>query len=111
MKKFLFAFLFSTGLFLLSANAQQWGVGARFGYWDGDAFSLEVKKYNPSSSMEFIGTYYDNNNLEFTFLYQWKRRFAENFDFYFGYGASIADYDHDLGLVFDGVFGIEWFIP
>lgn len=112
MKKFLLAFiLLFVGINSLNLNAQQWGIGARMGYWDGSAFSLDVKKYNPSSSMEFIGTYYDNNNLEFTFLYQWKREFAENFNFYFGYGASVADYDHDLGVAFDGVLGVEWFIP
>ncbi len=99
-------------LFVLpNIKAQNWGLGARVGYWEDAAVSLDVKKYNPSSSLEFIGTYYDNNNIEFTFLYQWKSRFCRHFDFYYGYGASVGDYDNDLGLGFDGVLGVEYFIP
>ena len=52
-------------LFILpNIKAQDWGVGARVGYWKDAAFSLDVKKYNSTSSLEFIGTYYDNNNIE-----------------------------------------------
>lgn len=99
-------------LFILpNIKAQDWGIGARVGYWKDAAFSLDVKKYNPTYSLEFIGTYYDNNNIEFTFLYQWKTRFCKHFDFYYGYGASVGDWDNDLGLGFDGVLGVEYFIP
>lgn len=111
MKKILFLALSIVILSLGELQAQQWGVGARVGYWDDVAFSLDLKKYDASTAMEFVGSYYDNNNFEFTFLYEWHNRFAEYFDVYYGYGATVADYDNSFGLGFTGVLGIEYFIP
>ncbi|MBR1769450.1 MAG: hypothetical protein IJ748_03235 [Bacteroidales bacterium] len=111
MKKSIFTFVILCCFVLGVANAQQWGIGARLGLGESTGYSLDVKKYNPNTNMEFIGTYFDNNNLELTFLYQWKTEFLTHFDFYYGYGASVGDYDNELGLNFDGVLGAEYFIP
>lgn len=116
MKKLLVVLAFAMLAVMPSAFSQGWGLGARFGYWDGTAFSLDVKKYNGGNALEFIGSFYGDDAFEVAGLYEWNKELGNGFNFYYGCGASLGmwpgnKHNTDFGLGIDGILGVEWFLP
>lgn len=111
MKKILIVFAVAMMAILPSVNAQNWGIGGKFGSDNG----LNIKKYQGGTALEGVFAIH-KHGFSATGLYEWNKELGSGFNLYYGLGATLGYWDNDddeseLGLGIDGIIGIEWFIP
>ncbi len=98
--------MFST-VTIASATDYNWAAGVKFG---SAASGLSVKKDMGGAALEGIASFYYDNLLGVTGLYEIKSDLGSGFELYYGGGAHLL-----IGDVFsagvDGVVGVEYQIP
>ena len=96
----------------VSIQAQNWGVGVKFGGWD---YGLNIKQYRGATSLEGVFDFH-RNGFRATGLYEWNNELGNGFVLYYGLGGSLGMWDENkehnadngFGLSINGVIGIEY---
>ncbi len=92
-----------------AAQAQDynWAVGLRMG---GDTGGISAKhKIGPSSAIEGIASAYWDDGFMLTALYErYIPVFGQGFNFFYGAGAHLGNFDEVFILGVDGILGLEY---
>lgn len=109
MKKILITLVALFGaVTLASATDYNWAAGVKFG---SSASGISVKKNMGGAALEGIASFYYNNALGVTGLYEIKSDLGSGFELYYGAGAHVVLGDEVFGAGVDGVVGVEYQIP
>lgn len=109
MKKILITLVALFGaVTLASATDYNWAAGVKFG---SSASGISVKKNMGGAALEGIASFYYNNALGVTGLYEIKSDLGSGFELYYGAGAHVVLGDEVFGAGIDGVVGVEYQIP
>ena len=109
MKKILISLVALFGaVTLASATDYNWAAGVKFG---SSASGISVKKNMGGAALEGIASFYYNNALGVTGLYEIKSDLGSGFELYYGAGAHVVLGDEVFGAGVDGVVGVEYQIP
>ena len=109
MKKILITLVALFGaVTLASATDYNWAAGVKFG---SAASGISVKKNMGGAALEGIASFYYNNALGVTGLYEIKSDLGSGFELYYGAGAHVVLGDEVFGAGIDGVVGVEYQIP
>ena len=103
--------LLAVAFVAINVNAQNWGIGAKFG-WDS---GLNIKKYNGGTNYEGVIDLH-NHGFRVVGLYEWDKELGSGFHLYYGLGANLGVWDNEkdessFGLGVSGVIGVEWHFP
>ena len=109
MKKILISLVALFGAVTLASAADyNWAAGVKFG---SSASGISVKKNMGGAALEGIASFYYNNALGVTGLYEIKSDLGSGFELYYGAGAHVVLGDEVFGAGIDGVVGVEYQIP
>lgn len=109
MKKILITLVALFGaVTLASATDYNWAAGVKFG---SKASGISVKKNMGGAALEGIASFYYNNALGVTGLYEIKSDLGSGFELYYGAGAHVVLGNDVFGAGVDGVVGVEYQIP
>ncbi len=93
---------------IASATDYNWAAGVKFG---SAASGISVKKNMGGAALEGIASFYYNNALGVTGLYELKSDLGSGFELYYGAGAHVVLGNDVFGAGVDGVVGVEYQIP
>lgn len=109
MKKILISLVALFGAVTLASAADyNWAAGVKFG---SAASGISVKKNMGGAALEGIASFYYNNALGVTGLYEIKSDLGSGFELYYGAGAHVVLGNDVFGAGVDGVVGVEYQIP
>ena len=109
MKKILISLVALFGAVTLASAADyNWAAGVKFG---SAASGISVKKNMGGAALEGIASFYYNDALGVTGLYEIKSDLGSGFELYYGAGAHVVLGNEALGAGIDGVVGVEYQIP
>lgn len=92
---------------LASATNYNWAAGVKFG---SAASGVSVKKNIGNAALEGIASFYYNDHLGVTGLYEFKSDLGSGFELYYGAGAHVL-LGNNFTAGIDGVVGVEYQIP
>ena len=109
MKKILISLVALFGAVTFASAADyNWAAGVKFG---SAASGISVKKNMGGAALEGIASFYYNNALGVTGLYEIKSDLGSGFELYYGAGAHVVLGNDVFGAGVDGVVGVEYQIP